>query len=104
MQKKIEELDTVLGELSFPKLVDGSRLVVKRDKVFNKKCVYLDIFKEIPGKLHGNTLNVVASINIGQEDWFIKCHRHDVPTVIAATELVDIVVEKVFGMSCGYRI
>lgn len=101
MEKKIEELDGVLSGLSFPKLVDGSRLVVKRDTVFNKKYLYLDIFKEIPGKLHG--LTVVASITIGQEDWFIKCHRYEQATVISATELVDIAVEKVLGMSCGYE-
>ena len=104
MEKKIEELDGVLSGLSFPNLVDGSRLFVERYTVFNSEGVCFDILKEIHGNLHGNTLTVVASITIGKEDWVIQCRRYDLPTVIAATELVDIAVEKVLGMSCGYRI
>jgi hypothetical protein len=102
MQKKIEELDDVLILLSLPCLISGGRLTVRRR--LNCGNLYIDILVEKPYQTYNIVKNRVATIEIGVEDWLIRCERHEVPTVTAATKLVDIVVEKVLGMSCGYRI
>jgi hypothetical protein len=104
MEKKIEELKVVLEGLVLPKLSDGLYLIAQMTGFDQIKIQKTNGPKIIGTRLTGTIREVVAEINFG-DDWsFCNLYRYQTPTVIAATELVDIAVEKILGMSCGYAI
>lgn len=121
MEQKLIELDKALESLVLPKLADGKEIVAIRQYIgiyslhqqkiltiqITDKQEWEDVKKARLEDINGDHWVeefVYAGIKVGNGyDWYIQGNRHNYPTILAATQLVDIVVEKVLGCSCGYE-